>query len=291
MKETVEFRIKEEHVGLLFTENEGKKLGYDGNIRKIVIDTNDPRFSQIGVIQARFKSKKFSFFSKARFFFAGWHFERKYSKVELDKATMFRFLMTKMFEPSGEECGTIFDESTTCSICGSGTTQIGPLQLRKNSFPKSKDFAFTIAINELVISKRAAELFKKNKVTGVTIGPILTSKRSNEPSSEWFQLIVNNTSLESSASTRFGLNPFDEDEKGEYRCANGHKLGLNILSELRVKKDSVADFDFVSTRQFVGQRGQGLFRPHRLILVSQKVRKIIEENNLKGCRLEVAYLE
>jgi hypothetical protein len=291
MKEFVEFRVDEKYAHRLFSEQEGKKIGNDGSVRKIIINTADPRFVKIGMLQKKLQTKRRLFGNGHNYFFAGWEFERKYSKDEFDRAELYNFTLTKMFQPCGVECGTLIDESTTCKFCGSGAVQVGPLRLLNGSIPKSKDFSFTIAINEHVISRRAVELFKKNLVTGVTYGPILLGKKSSIPSTEWFQMIINDASVESSPSTKFGLDPFDSDEKGEYRCANGHKFGLNILSELSVMRDSVSALDFTCTRQFIGQRGESLFRPYRLILVSQKVRKIIEENNLKGCCLEVAHME
>jgi hypothetical protein len=284
MKEIAELRIPEEHARLLFSKDEGIRLGLDGTVRKIFIATNDPRYPQVGVLQKKLRAKR-------RFFFAGWDLNRKYTKAEFNEAQLFHFIFMPEFEPSGEECGTIYDESSACLICGVGAIQTNPLYLRKNKIPKSKDFSYTIANNEFIISKRAVDLFKLHKVTGLEYAPLYTSKRSKLPSEDWFQFFVKNTSVEISSKTRFGLKPFDDDEKGEYLCANGHKAGLNILSELTIVRTAEElKFDFMATRQYVGARA-GLLRPHRLILISQKIRKIIEENNLKGCRLEVAYLE
>jgi hypothetical protein len=284
LKEIVEFRILEERARLLFSKSEGKVLGDKGiyEVRQILLDTKDLRYFEIGKLQQKFQAKGSHFFSS-------WDFNRKYSKSELENATLFQFIFMAEFEPSGEECGTTYDETTACPICGSGAKQKNPLYLRKSSIPKGKDFSYTIADNELIVSARAKELFQKAGLNGLEFGPIVFEKNATKPSTDWFQMFFTHSSVEIHPSTQFGNEPFDEDKKGEFRCANGHKAGLNILSELAVQKESLRELDFMETRQFVGLRS-GLLRPRRLIVVSQKVRRIVLENKLKGIRLEIAHI-
>jgi hypothetical protein len=92
--------------------------------------------------------------------------------------------------------------------------------------------------------------------------------------------------------TRFGVDPFDADEAGEYRCPLGHVLGLNILSELSVVREDWDGADVCATRQWTGVRSRngGAFRPHPLLLISQKLRRLLGELRAKGFDLEVAYL-
>ena len=91
--------------------------------------------------------------------------------------------------------------------------------------------------------------------------------------------------------TRFGVAPFDEDEKGEYRCPKGHVLGLNLLSEVWVKREDWDGADVCATKQWVGYRSRngGAFRPHPLLLVSQRLRRLLGELKAKGFELEVAH--
>ena len=283
MKEIVEFRIGEKDSRLLFSKHEGKILGDKGiyEVRQIFLDTKDPRYLEVGKLEQKF-------WANGSLYFSGWDFNRKYTKSELENAKWFQLIFMREFEPSGEECGTVYDDTTACPICGADAKQTNPLFLRGSSIPKSKDFSYTIADNEFVVSRRAKEVFDRNKITGVQFGPIIHDKRTNKPSTDWFQMFVTNSSVEIHSSAKFGNKPFDEDEKGEYRCAKGHKAGLNILSELTVQKETLGNSDIMATRQFVGLRA-GLLRPHRLFVVSPKVRKLIIENELKGLRLEVAY--
>jgi hypothetical protein len=108
-------------------------------------------------------------------------------------------------------------------------------------------------------------------------------------SAAWKRLAIVSANAEIAPPTRVGNNPFDEDVRGQYRCPLNDLVGPNLLSELSVYSSTVDDLDFVATRQFVGVR-RGVLRPERLVLVSQKVRRLITEANLSGCEMEAANL-
>lgn len=280
MRETCEFRVVEEFAPRLFEASEGKRLG--DSVRKIEIATDDPRFETIGRLQSETRAKT------DRSFFYGWILRRRYSKAELEAATLFHLKVTSMFEPAGEECGTKYDETTACPRCGAGAKQSTPLYLPEKRIPKSKDVSRTIA-GEIVVSRQVGELFARHGITGAELLPIRSKGASSVESKDWFQLIVQNSEAEVIAPTRVGIDPFDDDEKGECRCPLGDLIGLNLLSEVSIKSASRDDVDIISTRQFVGTR-RGLLRPERIILVSPKLRRLIESEKLRGLEVEVAHL-
>ena len=115
------------------------------------------------------------------------------------------------------------------------------------------------------------------------------SRRCGKPTPVWYQLIVTSSQAEIVPPTRVGIDPFDDDPKGECRCPLGDLIGLNLLSEVSIRVASRGDTDFVCTRQFVGVR-RGLLRPRRVILISPKVRRLIESERLKGVEIEVAHV-
>lgn len=193
-----------------------------------------------------------------------------------------------MFEPAGEERGTKYDESSACPNCGAGAKQVGSLVLDLKRIPKGKDIAKTIA-GEVVVSRRVAELFARNGVTGVALGPVRLSAASSAESKDWFQLIVPASDAEIIAPTRVGIDPFNDDPTGECRCSVGDLIGLNLLSEVTIRATTRGDSDFVSSRQFIGVR-RGLLRPERVILISPKVWRLIESERIKGVDVEVAHL-
>src|ERR1700722_6998147 len=129
MKEIVELRFYEKYAPLLFRDDEGKRLG--DIVRKILIDTTDPRYKEIGRLQRELGGS----------IFAGWRIHRRYTKAELAAAQCFLFVGGGTFEPSGEECGTEYNESAACPKCGAGAVQVSDLRLDLRKVPKNKDMA------------------------------------------------------------------------------------------------------------------------------------------------------
>lgn len=280
MKETCELRVVEEFASRLFDHNEGNRLG--GTVRQIVIPTDDPRYQAVGRLQKETRTQT------GRSFFYGWRLKRCYSTAELDLAECFRLSLVSTFEPAGEELGTKYDESTACPLCGAGAKQISTLCLPVKNIPKSKDISQTIA-GEIIVSRRMREAFVQYGITGVELLPIRTKRNSYSVSKEWYQLTIPNAKADICSLTRVGVDPFDEDENGEFRCPLGDLIGLNLLSELFLVRETVPGTDFVLTRQFIGTR-RGLLRPQSILLVSQKVRRLIDAEQIKGIELEVAHL-
>lgn len=278
--ESFELRVVEDFAARLFRENEGKKLS--SGIRLIRIACDDPRLPTIGDLQRELQ-KKYN-----RSFFYGWQVVRKYTKHELESAALLQLKITAVFEPAGEECGTRYDESSACPRCGAGAKQVGPLFLDVKRIPKGKDFARTIA-GEVVISRRVSELFVQHGITGAAFHPVRTKGAKSLELPEWSQLVIHSAEADMVPPTKAGIDPFNEDPKGEHRCSEGDTIGLNLISEVSVAAASRGQADVVATRQFVGVR-RGLLRPERVILISQKVRQLIVAEKLKGCEIEVAHL-
>ena len=289
MKEVCEFRVQEKHASRLFAPNEGKKLGWTKQfgdefvtVRKIELAVDGPQFKRVGELDALIKKKR------GDYFYAGWDITRCYSADEFENAELFLLNNISTFEPAGEEFGTQYDESSACLRCKSGAKQISPLFLDWKRIPKGKAIARTIA-GEIIISSRLVELFEKHSITGAVFHPIRHSPASSAESKEWFQLIVKSCDAEVMPKTRTGVNPFDEDKAGEYRCPMEDLIGLARLSEVWINRSSYNGYDIVASRQFIGTR-RGLLRPERLLLISPKIRRIIKDQKVRGCKLEVAHL-
>ena len=144
MREIAEFRVDERYASMLFADNEGERLG---SIRKVKVETSDPRFVEVGHLQRHLAVKE-----DASFFF-GWKLCRRYSKAELVTAARFHLIFSAVFEPPGEICGTKYDETKACQDCGSGAVQVGDLCIDLRRAPRGKDIARTIA-DEVIISQR-----------------------------------------------------------------------------------------------------------------------------------------
>lgn len=283
MREMAEFRVDEEFASELFRDNEGEKLG---SVRKILVPTTDPRFPEIGRLQKSLKQ------TTNHPFFYGWDIRRSYNKQELDMAPMFHLIHTAYFEPSGEECGTEYDDTYACRRCSSGARQESDLFLDWKRIPKKKDIAVTIA-GEIVVSRRVVDLFL-NDIEGADFLPVKQKHEPDSESTEWYQLSVKSVGAEIIPPTLVGNNLFDYDEEGQNRCPNGDLLGLNLLTEVSIGLDSYNGADIVSSKQFIGVR-RGLLRPRRLIFISRKLWSVIERERVKGervkgVRFEIAHL-
>jgi hypothetical protein len=270
MKEIIELRINIDYANLLFQEFEGKKIG--SSIKVIEITKDDPRYQQIPLIAEEVKRKY------DRTFFYGWKIKRKYSKKVIENAELLQLKIKSIFEPTGEECGTIFDESESCDICGANRIQISPLILKKGTIPK-KDIAKTIG-GEVIVSDRFLNAVKRRNLKGLKLSPTNLNK--------YYQLNTD-AQIELTLDTVSGINIFDlssSDEGEIYKCPMGHTIGLNLLSEAYVlKNELIANNDFIKSKQKIGVK-RGLLRPEPIYFCSQAFRLMIEEEKLRGFEFE-----
>lgn len=344
MRTTCEFRVNEKYAGRLFSPNEGTRLG--DSVRKVEIATNDPRYKQVGELDAEIQEKE------GKSFFFGWGIRHYYSKEEIKSADLFHLIITAVFEPAGEECGTKYDESKVCKRCGAGRRQIGDLVLDLRRVPRGKDIARTIA-DEWIVSQRLAEYLLDAKLTGFQLRPVRHKARyeddaiklvnypsgrkllekaravgashptwkfyvwANRPEQDelwkmvwkehadtmqkkgasrprgqlptWYQIVVTSRPVSTVTPTLFGNDPFDEDPEGKYCCSLGHVSGLNLLSEVWVKRAVWDGSDIVYTKDLVGTR-RGLLVPRPMLLISPRFRRMLVEKDIKGYKVEVAHL-
>lgn len=278
MKEVIEFRIGNEYAHLLLKPSEGKRNSSNTTIH---ITKDDPKFEQIRILDKQIREQNHDFF------FLYSNIKREYSKKELETARLLQIQIKTTFEPAGEECGTIYDETTACGICGANRKQTNSLTLKKGSIPK-KDIARTIA-GELIVSEKFAQCFKQRGLKGALLEPVLFGKGT----SDYYQLIAS-SELELTEKTIAGVNLFDlsTSDGGEiYKCPKGHTIGLNLLSEAYVlNSPAITENDFLVSKQKIGVK-RGLLRPEPVYFCSQAFRKMIEEEKLIGFEFEITNIE
>jgi hypothetical protein len=281
MRATLELRLREELLAKYLPEAQdiGRVLE-GGLIRRVKIDSDEPLACRIRVVDQRLRH------AGAGGLFYGWRIRRSYSRRELDAAELFRVRVTNVFEPPGEACGTMYDDSMAYEDCGAGAPQLTPLWLDGRRIPLNADFAQTIA-GETIISKRAAQVFTQARLRGADTDPIMLANESGRSSQKYLQLGASSPRVELNAATRAGGSLFDESGYG--RCAGGHVLGLNLLSEVSVERASLPDADIMMSRQMIGVR-RGLLRPQPLLLLSPRALHAIEQGALHGLEVEIAHL-
>lgn len=105
----------------------------------------------------------------------------------------------------------------------------------------------------------------------------------------WYQVVVLSTMARIVAPTRAGTDPFDNQNGGACYCARGDLIGLNLLSEVSLKRESRGDADVVCSQEFIGVR-RGLLRPQRLVLTSPKFYRLLTSFGARGAKFEVVHL-
>jgi hypothetical protein len=222
---------------------------------------------------------------------------RRYTQRELASAELLRLLIPRDFQPAGEECGTVYDESTSCPRCGVGRLQKSDLHVRLRrvfqeypSIPQAKrtGIARTIA-DEIIVSRTTADLMRQARITGVKLLPVRGCGSDADITPLWHQFAVVGSAGRMMSPTVFGIGPFNPDEEGEYRCPMGHVSGLNLLSEVYIYRSEWDGSDAAATADLVGRR-IGLLVPTPVILISQRFHQLLKANNVKGVKVEVAHL-
>jgi len=274
MKAICQLRINNAFVNLLPKRIIGDNVG---PVTIIKIEVGSPEYNLIHQIALKVFSEK------SESFFYGWGITRSYSKSELANASLFHLEIKYVFEPTGEECGTTYDESQACEICGANRKQVGSLVLKKGCIPK-KDIAKTIG-GEIVVSEKFVDVINKRNIKGARFKPINIER--------YFQF-ESTSKIELSTNTIVGINPFDLSTRSEnevYKCPNGHTLGLNLISEVHVLSSPlIGEIDFLSSSQMVGVR-RGYLQPEPIYFVSPDIKKIIEEEKLTGFEFHIANID
>jgi hypothetical protein len=247
---------------------------------EIRVPSNSPEFHEIRTfIDAKRKLRlpRFSDFT------IGWYL-RKYTKAELQNAEVLRLTITSHFEPSGEECGTIYE--TLCNHCNWGR-QVSDLILDLRRVPQHKDISETIAWVEWVVSSKFAQTFAENKLTGAELRPIFEFKNPTKQSREWHQLRVTGNVGELAEATKLGRDPFSPSQVS-WRCPLGHSIVTEFLSEIYLHRNAWDGSDIAVTSARFGQ-GRNLLRPTPLIIISQRMYRVLQEAGLKGLSYELAH--
>ena len=210
---------------------------------------------------------------------------RKYSKNELQNAEVLLLKIRSHFEPSGEECGTIYE--TLCNHCNWGR-QVSDLILDLRRVPQHKDISETIAWVEWVVSTNFVRTFTENNLTGAEFRPIFEFKNPTKQSKNWYQLRATGKAGGLAETTKLGRDPFSPSQVS-WRCPLGHSVVTEFLSEIYLQRNTWDGSDIAVTEALFGQ-GRNLLRPTPLIIISQRMYRTLQEAGLKGFSVEVAHL-
>jgi hypothetical protein len=216
------------------------------------------------------------------------HVTREYSDKELDEADLLNLIIDAVFEPAGEDMGTEYDDSEACPKCGAGRVQRSPLRLNLRRIPKNVDIARTISFDEWVVSESLADFLHKEKVTGFDVREV-EHRGKRQPGKKWYQLLVTGKAGNTVDPTRYGIDYLHPDPEGRFVCPQHLLSGLNLVSEVFLRRDSVETVDIAATTNRYGLRG-GVLVPIPIVVISQRLFRILKQHRIKGYKVEVAYL-
>jgi len=303
MKEFAEFRMPEDKAVQYLPVGVGVKLS--GWVRKITVPVQDPLVNQIVTLHH-------NLIKEGDYLYLYSNILRQYSMHEIVAAKALRMVIRHTFEPAGEKCGTAYSEVAACKYCGAGGEQVSELILDPRSLPHPNrlSIATTIA-GEIVVSGAFQHCVHHNSLAGAEFRDVRNLKRPQDKIPGWHQLKISSQPLNIMAPTHAGSTPFcDEigkphpaysieemggpgtwcDRHSQYVCPVGHTIGLNLFSELTVKKQvEGAVWDLAITKQLIGVR-RGLLRPNPLFVVSDRFVECSAKWGLKGISFEVVHL-
>ena len=274
MRETIELSISSDKATPLLPPDVGEDRGLT---RRLVLSSDDPLLEKIREHEQTWQRRGSTMLTDLEI-------HRQYTSRELQQAELLWLRVRPFFEPTGEDCGTLYDETKACLQCGFGARQVGLLHLELKRIPK-RDIARTLG-GEIVVSARLAEEMKAAGIRGYELGPVVS--RQGKPTPHWHQLLVPECAVELAPETRVGAD-FFVPQPDEARCPAGHVVGFDVLSEVHVQRSSVGEADWLCTRQAVGQR-LGPYRPLPLLLISQRLYQLLTACKVKRFDVEVAHL-
>lgn len=245
------------------------------------VPADSPEFQEI----ARFIGSRRAQGQEAFEFFPIASYLRKYTKNELRAAELLTLDISSYFEPSGEECGTIYE--TLCQECNLGR-QASELILDLRCAPQQKDMAQTSAWVEWVVSSRFVRIFSERKLNGAEFRPIFEFKHPTRKSKDWHQLWVTGRAGKLSARTQMGKDPFSPSQIS-WCCPQGHSVATRFLSEIFLHREQWDGSDIAITENLFGQ-GRNLLRPTPLIVISPRLYRLLDENKVKGFSCEIVRL-
>ena len=91
-----------------------------------------------------------------------------------------------------------------------------------------------------------------------------------------------------SKQTKLGRDPFSPSQVS-WRCPLGHSIVTEFLSEIYLHRNEWDGSDIAVTSALFGQ-GRNLLRPTPLIVISQRMYRVLQEVGPKGFSYEVAHL-
>jgi hypothetical protein len=275
MREIVEFRIPEEWACEWLQRSDGK-VNRTGSVRVVKAPRGSELYERVVAIDREWRK------ADRRFFFT-YSIDRAYDPTELEQADILLLHILNVFEPPGEE----FDVVYLPDIHGPAEfmNRVGPLILQCSRF-RGNSFSETIA-GERLISPEVQKIVRDRGFTGVEFGPVICNGQPRVKT-DWAELVVTSPKVAIAPPTVVGTNVSGDPPPDVWDETTVH-LGLNVLSEVSIRRDSWDGSDFAVSWQTVGAH-QGLLRPYRLLFISKRLFGALSPKMRRALKVEVASL-
>jgi hypothetical protein len=185
MRELLEVRLSGAKVAQHIPELASEDQDPLGTVR-LRLGVRDPLVEKLRALEAEFGTQGKTLFTMCEV-------RRLYTPRELQAAERLKVEFWPFFMPSGEQCGTVYDDSRACPHCGAGAPQVNELRLEAGRIPKSRDLALTPGA-EFVVSARLVRAMRAHRITGYELRPVLN--KAGKPTEDWHQLIIPSATAE-----------------------------------------------------------------------------------------------
>lgn len=137
------------------------------------------------------------------------------------------------------------------------------------------------------MSPEVQKIVHDESFTGVDFGPVMCTGQPRAKT-DWAELVVTAPKVSIVPPTVVGTNVSGDPPPNVWDEAT-QLLGLNILSEVSIRRDSWDKSDFAVSWQTVGNH-QGLLRPYRPLFISKRVFEALSPKMRRGLKVEIAHL-
>jgi len=222
----------------------------------------------------------------------------KYSKKEIDSADWLLLRSQGHFgypQPENNYEEISFETNNYCKRCGIFLTQKAPIRFRKYPKIKSHFFKLNWIMDEFFIKKEVKSIFEFNNIDVDYIKPVV--HKNNEPILDYYQINIKHILPFGLKSDKLNIESceININEKKindvdwnfrypkEYPSCNQIKYNYPTRDFIQFKSEAFDKSpDIVKSKEFFGSGGEA----HRLVIISKKLKNIIEENNFRGVVFE-----
>ncbi len=219
----------------------------------------------------------------------------EFSKEEIDEADWFILRSKGHFgfpQPEDDYKKVSYNLNNYCDRCDRGLIQKAPIRFKNHPKKHSHFFQLNWIFDEFFINKEVKNIFEKNKICNVEyINPII--HKSDEKILDYYQLKIIKTLNQGlyTKNLKSEMCSFDKsenkikDEEWCYRYPRNYPACNNIKYNYP-EKDFIkfnknifnSSFEIVKSYEYFGSGGES----HKLIIISKRIKKIIEENKFRG---------